>query len=40
MTTTTYIFILIGVGCVSSALMKLILWLDEPKSRRRPRYAR
>lgn len=39
MTTTTYIFILIGVGCVSSALMKLILWLDEPKSRRRARYA-
>ena len=38
MTATTYVFILIGVGCVSGALMKLILWLDEPKSRH-PRYA-
>lgn len=39
MAASTFLFVLIGVGCVSGALMKLILWLDEPKSRR-PRYAR
>lgn len=39
MATSTLIFVLIGVGFVSSSLMKAILWLDQPKSRR-PRYAR
>ena len=39
MTTSTFLFVLIGVGYVAGTLMKFILWLDEPKSRR-PRYAR
>ena len=39
MTTSALIFALIGAGCVSGSLMKLILWLDTPKSRH-PRYVR
>lgn len=39
MATSTLLFVLIGVGFVSSSLMKVILWLDQPKSRH-PRYAR
>ena len=39
MAASTFIFVLIGAGFVSGSLMKLILWLDEPKSRH-PRYAR
>lgn len=38
MAASTLVFVLIGVGFVSGTLMKVILWLDQPKSRR-PRYA-
>lgn len=32
-------FVVLGVSFVSGILMKGILWLDEPKKSRRPRYA-
>ena len=37
MTTSTLIFVLIGVGFVSGNIMKM---LDQPAGRRRARYAR
>jgi len=40
MSAATVIFVIIGVGFVSSLLMKGILWLDEPRPSRRPPYAR
>lgn len=40
MAASTMVFVVIGVSFVSGLLMKGILWLDEPKSSRRPRYAR
>ena len=31
MTTSAYILCVIGVGAVTAQIMKVILWLDEPK---------
>ena len=39
MTTSVYILCVIGVGAVTAQTMKLILWLDEPKRRRKKRAA-
>ena len=35
MTTSAYILCVIGVGAVTAQIMKVILWLDEPKQRRK-----
>lgn len=31
MTTSAYILCVIGVGAVTAQIMKVILWLDEPR---------
>ena len=35
MTASAYILCVIGVGAVTAQIMKLILWLDEPKRRKK-----
>ena len=40
MATSTLIFVIIGVGFVSGNVMKMLMWLDQPQSRRKTRYAR
>lgn len=35
MTTSVYILCVIGVGAVTAQIMKVILWLDEPKPRKK-----
>ena len=40
MTTSTLIFVLIGVGFVSGNIMKMQMWLDDPTARRKAKYVR
>ena len=40
MTTSTLIFVLIGVGFVSGNIMKMLMWLDDPSARRKEKYVR
>lgn len=35
MTTSAYILCVIGAGVVTAQIMKVILWLDEPKRRKK-----
>ena len=34
MTGLTIFFVLVGVGTVTSGIMRVILWLDEPRRKR------
>lgn len=40
MTTTTMIFVLLGISAVTTNLMKLITYLDQPSSKTRRVHAR
>ena len=40
MTTSTLIFVLIGVGFVSGNIMKMLMWLDDTTARRKEKYVR
>ena len=35
MTTSSYIFCAMGVGFITKQVMKVILWLDNPRNRRK-----